>query len=214
MTPIDPAKLKTTDVSHLPSTLLDDKSPIWWGNLWGLMIETAAFGIVVTAWFSVRMFSSSFPPPRVDRMPVLYDSSPDLTLPTIGLMVLLLSLIPGVWLDISARKKNEGAAKVLLIITLVFGIAAIVIRYYEFDSLHFKWDDNAYASVVWMILGLHMIHMIALTVEDVMTLSWVVVKGLDDKHSLDITVVAVYWYWIVGTWVLLYFLVYWGPRIL
>ena len=38
--------------------------------------------------------TSPFPPPRVDRLPVLYDSSPDLTLPVIGLIVLLVSLVP------------------------------------------------------------------------------------------------------------------------
>ena len=52
--------------------------------------------------------------------------------------------------------------KIGIAITLAFNFAAIVIRYYEFDSLHFKWNDNAYGSITWMILGMHLLHMIAL----------------------------------------------------
>jgi hypothetical protein len=35
---------------------------------------------------------------------------------------------------------------------------------------------------------------------------------MDIKHARDIRVTAVYWYWIAGTWFLLYFVVYWTPR--
>jgi heme/copper-type cytochrome/quinol oxidase subunit 3 len=124
----------------------------------------------------------------------------------------LASLIPGIWLDISARKRNAKAVKIALILTLSFNIASIVIRYFEFDSLHFKWNDNAYGSITWMILGMHLLHIIALGCEDIYLLIWTFVKGMDDKHAVDLTVTAVYWYWIVGIWVLLFPLVYLVPR--
>ncbi len=205
---------KIIDVSKLPSTLFDYHAPIWWGNLWGLVIETTVFGILVAVYFSVRMNLSPFPPPQVDRFPVNYNPVPDLLIPTISLIVLLASLIPGIWLDLSARRKNEGAVKILGIITLAFNVAAIVLRFYEFDSLHFRWDDNAYGSITWTILGVHLLHLIVLCAEDIYSLAWVFAKGLDDQHALDLTVTATYWYWIVGTWVFLYALVYLGPRVL
>jgi heme/copper-type cytochrome/quinol oxidase subunit 3 len=43
---------------------------------------------------------------------------------------------------------------------------------------------------------------------------WTQVKELDDKHALDLTVMAVYWYWIVGMWVVLFPIVYLLPRII
>lgn len=205
---------KTIDVSKLPSTLFDYNEPIWWGNTFLLLIETTMFGILVAVYFSVRMNLSPFPPPKVDRFPVNYNPVPELLIPTINLIVLLVSLIPNVWLDLSARRKDLGAVKMALIITLIFNLAAIALRYYEFDSLLFKWDDNAYGSVTWTILGVHMLHIIALGCEDLFLLVWTFAKGLDDKHALDLTVTAVYWYWIVGIWVFLYALVYWGPRFL
>src|SRR5215213_622519 len=205
---------KTIDVSELPSTLFDYNEPIWWGNALLLMIETTMFGILVAVYFSVWMNLSPFPPPLVDRFPVIYNPVPDLTVPTINLIVLLVSLIPGILLDLSARKKDEAKVKIFLIITLLFNIAAIVLRFYEFDALYFKWDDNAYGSITWMILGTHLLHLFVLCAEDVFLLSWTLAEGLDEKHALDITVTAVYWYWIVGIWIFLYALVYLAPRFL
>lgn len=202
----------TIDVRQLKSTVFDTKSPLWWGNTLLLFIETAMFGILVTIYFSVMMNTSPFPPPRTERMPVLYDSAPDLFLPTVCLALLVVSLIPCIWLDISARKRKAGAVKIGLFITLAFNIAAIVVRYYEFDSLHFKWNDNAYGSITWMILGMHLLHMLALCAEDLYLLLWSFARGVDDKHAVDLTVTAVYWYWIVGIWLLLFPLVYLLPR--
>ena len=204
----------TIDVSALPAEVWDEKSPLWWGNLWGLVIETVVFGILVTIYFSVAMNLSPFPPPRTDRLPVLYDSAPDLVFPTIVLFVLLISLAPAIWLDRAARRLDEGTVILTSSATLVFNIALIVMRYYEFDALHFRWNDNAYGSITWTILGMHMLHLIVMACEDVYVLSWVVIKGLDEKHAMDMTVTAVYWYWIVVTWVFLYVLVYWAPRMI
>jgi len=214
MTSEDAMTIKTIDVSHLPSTTFDYKAPIWWGNSWLLVIETVTFGCLVAVYFTVWMTLSPFPPPRVDRFPILYDSAPDLTIPTITLIVLLLSLIPEIWLDISARRMDEKMVKILSVVTSVFGVAAIILRFYEFDSLHFKWNDNAYGSITWTILGTHLLHLFVMSCEDIFSMTWIFKKGLDEKHALDLTVVAVYWYWVVGIWVLLYALVYLAPRFL
>ena len=205
---------KTIDVSDLPSTLLDYNEPIWWGNLLGLIIETVLFGILVAVYFSVWMNLSPFPPPKIDGARAIYDPVPDLMIPTIGLIVLLVSLIPGILLDLAAREKNEKKVKILLPITLTINVVAIVLRFYEFDALHFKWDDNAYGSITWMILGTHLLHLFILCVEDLYVLVWTFKEGLDDKHALDITVMAIYWYWIVGVWIFMYALVYLAPRFL
>jgi len=35
---------------------------------------------------------------------------------------------------------------------------------------------------------------------------------LEDKHYVDVTVSALYWYFVVAAWIPLYLLVYWLPR--
>src|SRR5688572_27589150 len=137
MTSEEKLPIKAIDVSHLPSTRLDTHAPLWWGNLWGLVIETVAFGVLIAAYFTVWMTTSPFPPPQVNEFPINLNPVPDLTVPTIALAVFILSLVPDIWLDISARAKSERAVKILLIFTLAFNIATIVLRFYEFHSLYF-----------------------------------------------------------------------------
>jgi cytochrome c oxidase subunit III len=214
MTPETAVDQKTIDVSKLPSTLLDYDEPLWWGNLLLLFIETTMFGILIAVYFNVSMNLSPFPPPQIDRFPVNYNPVPELLIPTINLVVLLVSLIPAIYLDRAARRKDLGAVKLGLILTITFNIVVIVLRFYEFNSLIFRWDENAYGSIIWTILGTHLLHLFIMASEDAFLMVWTFKKGLDDKHALDLTVMAVYWYWVVGIWVLLYALVYWAPRLL
>ena len=200
------------DVRDLPAIGFDHRAPLWWGNTLLLFIETTMFGILIAMYFSIAMNTNPFPPPRVDRFPVLYNPVPNLFLPVIGLIVLLVSLIPGIWLDMAARRRDVGAVKIAILLTLTFNVIALVIRYYEFDSLHFKWNDNAYGSITWIILGIHMFHLIVMLCEDLYLTIWTYTKGMDDKHALDLTVLAVYWYWIVGIWLVLFTIVYLVPR--
>src|SRR5438552_18145914 len=109
---------RSIDVAHLPATEWDERSPLWWGNTIGLFIETAMFGILVAIYVTIAMNTDPFPPVRGDRFPVLHDSSPDLFLPIVGLIVLIVSLAPGIWLDISARRGNVTGIKIGLPTTL------------------------------------------------------------------------------------------------
>ena len=36
----------------------------------------------------------------------------------------------------------------------------VAIRFYEFTQLNVRWDQNAYGSVTWLLLGLHATHII------------------------------------------------------
>src|SRR3982750_450101 len=136
---------KTLDVSTLPSTTFDERSNLWWGNNWGLAIETTVFGILVALYFSVRMSISQWLPPRTTPgLPVLQNPLPDLTFPTIVLVIFLISLVPAIYLDLAARRHDAMGMKFGMLVTLAFNLLLIVLRYYEFDALHFKWNDNAY----------------------------------------------------------------------
>jgi heme/copper-type cytochrome/quinol oxidase subunit 3 len=52
------------------------------------------------------------------------------------------------------------------------------------------------------------------TCENSLMAAWIFSHGMDDKHARDIRTTAAYWYWIAGVWVVLYTLVFWGPRFL
>ena len=54
----------TIDVSDLPPAVEDHRSPIWWGNLLLLCIETTMFGLLVATYFYLRMNFNQWPPVR------------------------------------------------------------------------------------------------------------------------------------------------------
>jgi cytochrome c oxidase subunit III len=202
------------DVSHLPNSGFDARSPLWWGNIWLLVIETASFGIFVVTYFYVRMNFQDWPPPQVNRDPVLYNTNPELGLATANLFLLIVSCLPMVWIDRAARRKDQRALQIGLLILIALGLVTIALRFYEFSALHFSWDDNAYASTVWSILGMHLLHLMVGTAEFLFLATFAFRCPLDDSHALDVTVTAVYWYWVVGIWILLYGIIYFGPRLM
>jgi cytochrome c oxidase subunit 3 len=204
----------TIDVSRLPHSALDHTSPIWWGNLLLLMIETTMFGILVAAYLYFRIVDfRQWPPPLVDVHPPILHPVPDLKIPTLNLVLLLLSVIPMVVVDRACLKRRLGAVRAGLVICILLGLVTIYLRFQEFRALHFSWDSNAYGSITWTILGMHLLHLITGTCENGLMTAWIYVHGLDDKHARDIRVGATYWYWIAGIWLLLYGLVFWGPRV-
>lgn len=207
------AERPSFDVSNLPKHGFDTRAPIWWGNLLLLMIETMMFGILVASYFYISQNFNLWPPPRSES-PVLYDSNPTLLIPTINLILLLISCVPMYLVDRAARRGNKGSTQIGLLVCCVLGFALIAIRWFEFSSLRFRWYENAYGSAVWFLLGMHYLHLIVLTFEAVFLALWVFSRPFDMKHRVDITVMAVYWYWVAGIWIPLYAILYFGPRVI
>ncbi len=193
---------------------MDHRSPIWWGNLFLLIIETTMFGIVVAAYFYLRQNFERWPPPNGNMPQGLYRTDPLLGVATINLVLIVLSCIPMALADLACLKHNARLVKIGVGLCILMGAVAIWLRFEEFPRLLFRWDDNAYAATVWTILGLHLLHLFTGTLENAVMMSWLLIKGLDDKHARDVRVTAVYWYWIAGTWVILYGVIYVSPRIL
>jgi cytochrome c oxidase subunit 3 len=202
------------DVSDLPSAALDHRSSIWWGNFLLLMIETTMFGILVAAYLYVRVIDfKQWPPPLVDVHPPIYHPLPELKIASINLALLLFSVFPTIVVDRCCLRRRVGVVRIGLVVCILLGLTCVALRCFEFKSLHFRWDSNAYGSVTWTILGMHLLHLVTGTCENLLMAAWLFRHGLDDKHARDIRVGCVYWYWIAGTWLLLYGLIFWGPRL-
>jgi heme/copper-type cytochrome/quinol oxidase subunit 3 len=200
------------EVSALPQHGFDTRAPLWWGNLFLLMIETTMFGIMVASYFYLRQNFPLWPPPRVTATPFPLNPLPDLLIPTINLIVLIASCAPMLWVDMAARRGDRNRTLIGLIVCIAFGIATIALRLFEFPGIKFHWDENAYGSVVWFTMGIHLAHLLTATLEALVLALWVALRKFDEKHRLDVTVTAVYWYWVAGIWIPLYAIIYFAPR--
>jgi len=96
----------------------------------------------------------------------------------------------------------------------VFGLAATVLRVFEFAALHTRYDSSAYGSITWTILSVHLAHLLAGMLQTLLIAMVMFVGPVEEKHYDDAGVVAVYWYFIVISWAALYVIVFIAPRLL
>jgi cytochrome c oxidase subunit 3 len=193
------------DVAVLPDQAFSHHAPIWWGNMLMIFIEGSAFAILAASYFYIRRNFDAWPPPRT--------LLPDLGVSSINLLLLAISAAP-FWYAARLAHLYEKPRFVgwWLAVGVVFGVAAIVLRGFEFHALHTRYDSNAYGSITWTILGVHLAHLLAGTIETLLIALVMFVGPVERKHYTDATVMAVYWYFIVISWVALYVIVFLAPR--
>jgi heme/copper-type cytochrome/quinol oxidase subunit 3 len=204
----------TIDVSQLPPVGFDAQSPGWWGNVLFMIIETTTIALLLASYFYAWQGSHDWPPPHADAAVATAERWPSPVVATIDLLVLVASCLPMAWVDRAARRHNGPVVRTGLVVVTLAGIATIVLRFYEFPPLRFRWDENTYASLVWTILFMHLTYLIAATLEVVVTAAWVFHYGMSEKMEAEVTLAAAYWYWMALLWLPLYVVVFWAPRML
>jgi heme/copper-type cytochrome/quinol oxidase subunit 3 len=209
-----PRTRRALDVSHLPTSAWDHHEPAWWGNLLAILIETTTLIIAIASYLYLHQNFGQWPPPRIDTQPILGNPTPDLLLGTINVALMLATCLTMYWTDMAARRKDRTAVLGWLLLMLVVSLICTAIRFYEFPHLHVRWDFNAYGSLVWLILGLHLTYLIALASEFLVMWVWLATHEFDNHHALDVTLAGGGWYWVAGTGLIVYLVVYWGARIL
>ena len=82
----------------------------------------------------------------------------------------------------------------------------------EFTALNVRWDADAYGSVVFMLLGLHTLHL-ATDAFDTAVLTVLMFTGpIEGKRYVDVSENSLYWYFVVWSWLPIYAVLYWAPR--
>ena len=191
------------DVADLPSFAFSHRSVMWWATAGMMAIEGMVFALAVMTYFYLRSHSAAWP---------MGGRPPDLRWGTLNTLILLASLLPNQWTKRAAEQLDLGKVRIGLLLCLAFGIAFIIVRGFEFTALNCRWDDNAYGSIVWTLLGLHTLHLVT-DVLDTGVLSALMLTELPDgRRFVDISENALYWYFVVLTWLPLYAVVYWAPR--
>jgi heme/copper-type cytochrome/quinol oxidase subunit 3 len=192
------------DVSRLPTVVFGHRSAEWWGTLGFMVIEGTTLALVAAAYLYVRKNHLAWPP---ERTPF-----PDLGIPIAQLVVMGVSCIPAYLAKRRALALDATGTAPWLWISGFLGVVILVLRWFELQALHVRWDTHAYGSVAWAVLGFHGT-LLLLDVFDTVGLAYLMSTGrAQPRHFPATTDNTDYWFFIMAAWVPLFMLVFLSPR--
>jgi heme/copper-type cytochrome/quinol oxidase subunit 3 len=192
------------DVSSLPSFGYGHRSLMWWSTMGLMLIEGSVFAIGVMMYFYLRSLALVWP---------LNAPPPALLWGSANTLVLLASIVPNQLAKRAADREDRRRACLWIWVCLAFAVVFLVLRCFEFATLNVKWYANAYGSVVWLLLGLHTTHLITDTVDTAVLAVLLVTGPFEGKRFVDVSENALYWYFVVLSWLPIYAVIYLAPRL-
>lgn len=187
-----PAAPPPIDVSGLPANAFGHRAPLWWGVVLLIAIESAAMSLLLVSYFYVRGNYDVWPPTSLS--PVV------IRLAIAEAILLAISMPPMVHCVRAARRERLRPTRLWLIIGTAFGAAMLVVRGFQFAVLPFRWDTHAYGSIFWMVLGLHITHLLTSVLENLMMIALLYKGPVEQKHFGDIEASALLWFFSVFEW--------------
>jgi cytochrome c oxidase subunit 3 len=186
-------------------TFLDERrargtaSPVM-GMVLFVASEAMFFAALFGAYFTIYGQAKVWPPLKV---PI-----PELPIP-ITLTVLLVS--SSVVLQTAVGAARQGQVKKLsrrLSLTVLLGVAFLVLQGYDYSKLTFGIHDGIYPSLFYVMTGLHMAHVVG----GVVFLSMVLIQARTGQLSLNrhepVESAAIYWHFVDIVWIGLFTVFY------
>jgi cytochrome c oxidase subunit III len=192
------------DVSALPKFAFHHRSIVWWGTMGIIAIEGMMFALMMTNYLYLKGRSPQWPPGQF---------SPDLFWGTVNTVVMLASAIPNHLTKLAAERMDLRKVRLWMSLALLLALAFNIIRIFEFQSLNVWWDENAYGSVVWTLLGFHTVHILTDFLDSAFLLVLFVTGPMTESHFVDVSENSMYWYFVVVSWLPIYALIYLAPRL-
>ena len=200
------AERSVLDVSGLPKVVFGHRSLLWWGTLGFMMIEGFTLMLMVASYFYLRTNEFGWPPGRT--------RTPDLLIPSINTVLLLLVIVPMHAAGKAAKRFDRRAVGRYLAIATALTLVVNVLRWWELLALNVRWDAHAYASAAWGVVVLHST-LIVVDFFETGTLAALFLSGRAlQKHYPDAGDAAFYQYFLSLAWFPVYLVIYWGPRLL
>lgn len=138
--------------------------------------------------------------------------NPGLTFGTANLILMLASAVPNHLTKSAAEHFDLPRVRLWISVCVLFGLAFLAIRWFEFGSLASRWDSNAYGSIVWVTLALHTAHVLTDVLDTMVLAILMFTAHVEPKRLVDVSENALYWDFIILSWIPIYLVIYWAPR--
>jgi heme/copper-type cytochrome/quinol oxidase subunit 3 len=195
----------TVDVTELPTVVFGSRGLLWWGT-WGFAVaEGMTLVLSIATYFYLRRIFQSYPPLGYPR--------PDWIGPTIGMAIFLATCIPAHFLKKTAVRLDRSVTTRWLVVMSVCALVLCVVRTVDFYALRVLWMTSAYGSIQWVLLGFHGSLLVIEAAEVIGTTALFINGPVLPRHYPDACDISNYWYFLVASWLPIWFIVYIGPRL-
>lgn len=168
----------------------------WWGIVAVIMTEGTIFAGLIASYFFLRAQAKQWPLGGLEE--------PKLTLSIVFSILLWGSSVPMVVAERGIRRGRQGALRAGLLLSFLMGAAFLAYTYHDFQDLHFGWRTNAYASIFYVTVGLHALHvLIGLCMSGVVQIKAWLGKFSAERHT-TVEVYALYWHFVDAVWLFVF----------
>ncbi|MDO4263699.1 MAG: cytochrome c oxidase subunit 3 [Deinococcus sp.] len=197
------ASLKPKLLEHKPH---GRKNTFWWGIIMMVTIEIALFGLLIAAYFFMKLRSPEWPP--------LEAGKPELFLPTLNTAVLVASGLSMWYGDQAIKQGNQKGLLIGQTVALLLAVVFVYLKYTEYSGLSYQWNSHTYGSMVWLMAGFHTAHVISVFLKGLLVyaMAWMGVYTKEEHVAVEVN--GVYWQFVVVIWIPLYLTIYISPYVL
>jgi len=192
------------DVGALPIHAFGHRSLMWWATMCMIAIESMAFALAITSYLYLKG--------RVPHWPV-GAPTPHLLWGTVNVAILVASAWPNLLARKAAERFDLRGVRLWMTVALGFALAFNAVRFVEFSQLQVRWDTNAYGSVTWLLLGLHTVHVLTDFLDSSVLAAVMFCGRVDENRFVDVSENAMYWNFVVLSWLPIYAVIYLAPLI-
>jgi cytochrome c oxidase subunit III len=198
--------MRVLDVSGLPTYAFGHRGLMWWGTMGLVLIESVVFAAAIASYFYLWLHNADWPPAG---------EPPALLYGTLNTIILLASGLPNHLTKKAAEHEDLRKVRIGLVFCLLFALAFLAVRAFEFTALNTSWYDHAYGSILYALLVLHTAHLVTDAVDTgVLTALMFKSELVEGRRFVDVAENALYWWFVVAAWLPIYFTVYIAPRVL
>jgi cytochrome c oxidase subunit 3 len=107
----------------------------------------------------------------------------------------------------SFKKGMVARSQNMILVTLLLGIAFGILQYMGFKALYaqdIRVDGNPSESFLFIIAGLHLLHILGGIVALFIVFIRNKIKGLNNKNATGLEVIATYWHFVDLLWIYLF----------
>jgi len=188
----------------LPVGSLGRNASGWWGMAMLIATEATLFAYLL---FSYFYLASHAPPPWPSGGP------PSLTLAIPGTLVLIAGSVTMWWGERGIKQGRRGQLAAGLILSMILGLAFIILEGKEWAAKPFTLSTNVYSSLYFTITGFHLAHVVAGLLMLAVLLLWTMLDHFDENRHSAVSTGVIYWHFVTAVWLAVFFTFYITPRL-